>query len=359
MDKVNLGYSTKNIPIPSERNYMQEMIASAEKFIRNLRWRTHFFLNPKSKSNKKETYGFPSSKTPPHVPELKELEDGMLNIIQNIKFRKHINKFQSTLNKDIKMIKKSDKLLVAADKTTNFYRVDAKQYDKLLKSNITKDYKKAEPHTENDINRQDKEIAVELELDDRINTVAKKEAFISLKDHKPNFDNNPKCRLINPTKSEIGKISKKILERINHKVKRQTHSHQWKNTQEVIDWFKKIENTDKSGFICFDIVDFYPSISEEILTNALDFASAYTPISTEDRHIIMHTKKALLYHNEEPWCKTSQTKFDVTMGSYDGAETCELIGLYLLSQMKAIDINVGLYRDDGLAVCQKPPREIE
>ena len=53
------------------------------------------------------------------------------------------------------------------------------------------------------------------------------------------------------------------------------------------------------------------------------------------------------------------TNFDVTMGSYDGAETCELIGLFLLSEMQNLEINVGLYRDDGLAVCNKTPREVE
>ena len=38
------------------------------------------------------------------------------------------------------------------------------------------------------------------------------------------------------------------------------------------------------------------------------------------------------------------------MGSFDGAETCELVGLFLLHQMreKFVDINFGLYRDDGL-----------
>ena len=51
--------------------------------------------------------------------------------------------------------------------------------------------------------------------------------------------------------------------------------------------------------------------------------------------------------------------FDVTMGSYDGAETCELVGLYLLSQLQHININVGLYRDDGLATCKQPPRQTE
>ena len=48
------------------------------------------------------------------------------------------------------------------------------------------------------------------------------------------------------------------------------------------------------------------------------------------------------------------------MGSFDGAETCELVGAYLLSQLSAEYGNdIGLYRDDGLAAFDKPPREIE
>jgi hypothetical protein len=45
-----------------------------------------------------------------------------------------------------------------------------------------------------------------INLADRINTTAQKEAFLTLKYHKPNFDNNPTCRLINPSKSEIGRV---------------------------------------------------------------------------------------------------------------------------------------------------------
>ena len=49
--------------------------------------------------------------------------------------------------------------------------------------------------------------------------------------------------------------------------------------------------------------------------------------------------------------KDGQGLFDVTMGSWDGAKVCELVGLYLLNQLKdLIPIeNAGLYRDDGLA----------
>ena len=39
-----------------------------------------------------------------------------------------------------------------------------------------------------------------LTLEDRIEKLAKKEAFISLNDHKPNFNDNPTCDLIDPSK---------------------------------------------------------------------------------------------------------------------------------------------------------------
>ena len=49
--------------------------------------------------------------------------------------------------------------------------------------------------------------------------------------------------------------------------------------------------------------------------------------------------------------------FDVTMGSYDGAEICELVGIFALSQLpeRYDRNNIGLYRDDGLAVFRNTP----
>ena len=90
----------------------------------------------------------------------------------------------------------------------------------VLEQNITKSYKKAHPNTVRDIHTENKKIATKLGIDDRVDTTANKDAFITLKDHKPNFANKPTCRLINPTKSEIGKISKVTLDRINSKITR-------------------------------------------------------------------------------------------------------------------------------------------
>ena len=40
------------------------------------------------------------------------------------------------------------------------------------------------------------------------------------------------------------------------------------------------------------------------------------------------------------------------MGCYDGVEVCELVGAYLLNQLKVVIAkeNIGLYRDDGLGI---------
>ena len=51
--------------------------------------------------------------------------------------------------------------------------------------------------------------------------------------------------------------------------------------------------------------------------------------------------------------------FDITMGSFDGAESCDLVGLYLLSQLQDLGIDIGLYRDDVLAVSKFLSRKIE
>ncbi len=108
------------------------------------------------------------------------------------------------------------------------------------------------------------------------------------------------------------------------------------------------------------MIDFYTSISEELLAEALTFASQYAQITDEERGIIMQSKSSLLFTENDTWRKkSSKTLFDVTMGSYDGAETCELVGSYLLSKLTPLIGNsIGLYREDGLAASNKIPREI-
>ena len=94
-----------------------------------------------------------------------------------------------------------------------------------------------------------------------------------------------------------------------------------------------------------------PSISENILRTAITFAKQCTDIFDKNLKIIKHYRKSLLHNNHEPWKKKdADSCFDVTMGSYDGAEVRELVGIYLICLLTYIidKSNSGLYRDDGL-----------
>ena len=94
---------------------------------------------------------------------------------------------------------------------------------------------------------------------------------------------------------------------------------QWKNTKDVIDWFKNIKNKSRHKFVVFDVKDFYPSIKQSLLTKALEFARQHVRIKKIDYDTIMHARKSLLYCDKKPWMKKESGLFDVTMGAYDGA----------------------------------------
>ena len=278
---------------------------------------------------------------------------------KNITFKNYNNSFQTILKNDAIRIKTEPKLVIAADKTSNFYKLNKDDHDELLEKHVTKDYKKAHEKDLEDTTKVDKQIASKLELEDRIYRTTKKHAYITLKDHKPSFQNNPTCRLINPMKPEIGKISKQKLAKIVNIVKTKTKLEQWKNTQAVIKWFQQVKNEKRASFIQFDICEFYPSISQDLLNNALDFASRYVNISVEDREIILHARKTFLFSNGAPWNKKQDSNFDVAMGSFDGAECCDLVGLYILAQLKHLNIKIGLYRDDALGITSMTPRQAD
>ena len=112
--------------------------------------------------------------------------------------------------------------------------------------------------------------------------------------------------------------------------------------------------------IQLDIVEFYPSITEQILDDVTNFAKQYTNISDKNLRIIKHCRKSPLFNNNEPWKKKNTDNcFDVTMGSYDGAEVCELVGIYLLFLLaKYIDKNgSGLYHDDCLILLRNVDKQ--
>ena len=60
-------------------------------------------------------------------------------------------------------------------------------------------------------------------------------SFITLKDLKESFNNNPTVRLVNLAKNELGCISKTILDTTNKNIRGAMDLNQWINTDTVID----------------------------------------------------------------------------------------------------------------------------
>ena len=219
-------------------------------------------------------------------------------------------------------------------------------------NSITSTYKKANKNIKKQITMARKNLMRDKELIKRMERNEEGNSFITIKDHKENFDNHPTVRLINPAKYELGRISKLILDKINKKISQKFELNQWEYTDVVIDWFKQIKNKNLYKCATFDIKEFYPSIKEGLLRNAINFAEQHTEISEKDKAIIFHVRKSLLFNGQHVWIKKEGGLFDVTIGAFDGAEFCEAVGNFLLNQLSKNynKKHIGLYRDDRLVI---------
>ena len=210
-------------------------------------------------------------------------------------------------------------------------------YKNLLHDNITKSYEKLDPRKINNISKDAKKKALVLDLEDRIEKMQESESYITVKDHKEHFPHKISCRPINPSKSDVGKINKHIVDKVNQKLISVTEVNQWKNSHPVIERFTNIRNKSNASFFVFDIESCYPSISLELLEDAINFAKTICNISEQDTSINMQARRTLLFNNGKPWVKkTGNEEFDVPTGCFDRAEICELMGIYSLYQLKNV-----------------------
>ena len=137
-------------------------------------------------------------------------------------------------------------------------------------------------------------------------------------------------RLINPSKTDLGRISKNIIQNIVTNVKKANHSNLWRNSFETIEWLRKIKNKSKATFTQFDIIDFYPSIIKNILIDCINYAQKYVDITNEQYEIILACRKTVIKNNESTWVKSGLDNFDVPMGvGYDSSQIADLVGLYI------------------------------
>ena len=132
-------------------------------------------------------YGFKSEKCPLQNNDLLSFKADLYNMLRLVKFRQVNNPFQAKLTKNANTISTSIALYVSADKTTNLYKVEVKNYNKLLQDCITTKYQKTNNNTTRNINLEAKQLAQKLKLDNRIEQLPENQAFITIKDHNQIF----------------------------------------------------------------------------------------------------------------------------------------------------------------------------
>ena len=84
------------------------------------------------------------------------------------------------LQKDARTIRKCNKIVVNADKTNNVYNISKDTYNALMNTNVTAHYKKTDARTEVNINSEAKRITNKLEISDRVEPIAHKNAYITI-----------------------------------------------------------------------------------------------------------------------------------------------------------------------------------
>ena len=143
MNKLNFGYSLKDIPIPDAKTYKLQLIQKFEDFIKNIRWKAIFFMKGGNQTEPTApktglTFRLNSTKCPSQIKV--PFEEDLIKLVKNLRFRKVDNKFQRTFEKDLKDIRSSNRTLTAAGKMSNMYRLSKGEYSNFLQSAITWKY---------------------------------------------------------------------------------------------------------------------------------------------------------------------------------------------------------------------------
>ena len=348
-----MGVSLKNIPNHSCKSIRTQLVRRTEDLISRMRWKLFWIRNPRQ-NEQKQTFGFRTTNPAPYMEELNGFEKDLWKMVKNVKFKPVPRSvFKDNLKEAVKKINNSNEILVKGDKSRNIYKVPVEEYKQKVFDNISLDYNRCDKAKVDDVNSEAALIANYFDLSDRIDCLSEANAFITIKDHKSSFPSRPEYRLLNPSKSNIGAISKRILDRVNFEVRKKTEFNQVQSTNQVLEWFESLESKSMLKFLKFDIVSFYPSITVELLKKAINFAKEITHLDSMEEAIILHCRQNFLFFNDKCYTKKNNESFDVTQGSLDSSEVSELCGLFLLDVIKEsglIPINqVVLFRDDGLA----------
>ena len=138
MEKLEISFSEKNIPLCNLWTYKRSLLTEIERFKENLRWKIFFFKRP-DLVNKKDYFGLKTPRSAPHDLELDEFERRLYNMVTQIKFRKvRTSKLNHQMQSILKMIHQKKMITVKSDKTSNFFLVKPDDYYKLMNRELNK-----------------------------------------------------------------------------------------------------------------------------------------------------------------------------------------------------------------------------
>ncbi|GAB1599935.1 GATA zinc finger domain-containing protein 14-like, partial [Argonauta hians] len=376
MEKLCMTTSLKDIPIPNQDEYVRILIQKINEFIDRVRWMV-FFAHPANRRNNSDVSDnpaqipglFKSRRTPPFDKDLEAFERDLLKLVSDLKFKGNIlstDPHLAGLSRTLKLWRSSDELIVRSDKTNNLYLVPIDRYLQLLRNELLNSYRTVPETTLTDINKELYDVFERRGLLGKTEPVSAREPRILLKDHKANFSSNPSVRLICPSSSDIGLLSKAILDRILPVIQRNCpdlDSGQlklWNDTWDALDWFNDLQGRGSLSFVQFDLVSYYQSVTPQLLESALGFASEFSDLAEDEARVIRLARKTIISFDGKLWArKDTQDLFNVAMGSSDSAQVTDLIGLLVLRTLGTAlgaGVSGGLYRDDGLLVVRDASR---
>ena len=214
MDELNLTYSSKNIGLHSKHLIKRTLVSRTEDCIRRMRWKLWHIRNP-SNADPKEKFGFRTTDSPPVMDELESFEKDVWDLIKNVKFKPAGNVLTSKIRNDLNTVKNASKIVVKGDKSRNLYQVSKEVYVKEMTDKITSSYSKGNRAQIDEVNKEAAKIAQRLDIHERVDALQEGESFLTYKDHKNNFPARKEVRLLNPSKTNIGAVSKRVLDKIN------------------------------------------------------------------------------------------------------------------------------------------------
>ena len=217
-----------------------------------MQWRAFYYLQLGEDSNEEgnnsdESYEksrfstlFSIGAKPPVIAQMEFFEKDLLEIPKKLEFRAYTNQFQREMKENLNKMttENPNKVIVPADKTRNYYACPIENYEKILTECITNEHRLANESELDEVNQKAALIARKEKLETRMEVYTPGKASITVKDTKLGFPERLSCRLLNPAKTHIGKLSQTILKEKVAELRYKLLLNHWKSTHEVLEWLK-------------------------------------------------------------------------------------------------------------------------